>query len=229
MLRPHEGLGVAATGALTGLAVGVYFLGAFGWRLVPIFLLGAVATLGYTDFLARHYVGEFFAGLGLGALPVIGTAMAARSVNVSSDGGFLTQLDYARRGEITAEMRYVAERELVDAEIVAHTMDLLHDCGGVARISLIHRHGDGAALPGRNESVVHLQGVALPVTALAPLGQRARLSFEITRTQVVEHQVAFSEMTLGEFLLDAALSREQPVHGLINVVFIYAIEVQKLR
>ncbi len=75
VLRPHEGLGVAATGALTGLAVGVYFLGAFGWRLVPIFLLGAVATLGYTDFLARHYVGEFFAGLGLGALPVIGTAM----------------------------------------------------------------------------------------------------------------------------------------------------------
>jgi len=74
-LQPREGLGVAATGALTGLAVAVYFLGAFGWRLVPIFLLGAVATLGYSDFLARHYVGEFFAGLGLGALPVIGTAM----------------------------------------------------------------------------------------------------------------------------------------------------------
>jgi 1,4-dihydroxy-2-naphthoate octaprenyltransferase len=74
-LKPREGLAVAAAGALTGLAVAVYFLGAFGWRLVPIFLLGAVATLGYTDFLARHYVGEFFAGLGLGALPVIGTAM----------------------------------------------------------------------------------------------------------------------------------------------------------
>ncbi|MGB6993514.1 MAG: UbiA family prenyltransferase, partial [Thermoanaerobaculia bacterium] len=38
VLRPHEGLGVAATGALAGLAVGVYFLGAFGWRMVPIFL-----------------------------------------------------------------------------------------------------------------------------------------------------------------------------------------------
>jgi 1,4-dihydroxy-2-naphthoate octaprenyltransferase len=58
-LKPREGLAVAAAGALTGLAVAVYFLGAFGWRLVPIFLLGAVATLGYTDFLARHYVGEF--------------------------------------------------------------------------------------------------------------------------------------------------------------------------
>ena len=74
-LKPREGLAVAAAGALTGLAIAVYFLGAFGWRLVPIFLLGAVATLGYTDFLARHYVGEFFAGLGLGALPVLGTAM----------------------------------------------------------------------------------------------------------------------------------------------------------
>jgi 1,4-dihydroxy-2-naphthoate octaprenyltransferase len=63
-LKPREGLAVAAAGALTGLAIAVYFLGAFGWRLVPIFLLGAVATLGYTDFLARHYVGEFMVQAG---------------------------------------------------------------------------------------------------------------------------------------------------------------------
>lgn len=87
----------------------------------------------------------------------------------------------------------------------------------------------GQPSPGRNESIVDLEGVALPVTALAPLGQRARLCFEITRTQVVEHQVALSEMTLGEFLLDAALSREQPVHRLMDVVFVHAVEVQQLR
>lgn len=73
-LSPREGLGVAIAGSLVGLGVGLYFLSLFGWRLVPIVLLGALATLGYTDFLARHYVGELFAGLGLGALPVIGTA-----------------------------------------------------------------------------------------------------------------------------------------------------------
>lgn len=74
-LKPHEGLAVAITGTIVGLAAGIYFLGVVGWRLVPLLLLGAVATLGYTDLLARHYVGEFFAGLGLGALPVMGTAM----------------------------------------------------------------------------------------------------------------------------------------------------------
>jgi 1,4-dihydroxy-2-naphthoate octaprenyltransferase len=74
-LQPREALGVAVAGATIGLAVGVYFLGVVGWKLLPIYLLGALASLGYTDFLARHYVGEVFAGLGLGALPVIGTAM----------------------------------------------------------------------------------------------------------------------------------------------------------
>jgi 1,4-dihydroxy-2-naphthoate octaprenyltransferase len=74
-LQPRQGLAVAVVGAMVGLAVGVYFLGVVGWKLLPIYLLGAIATLGYTDFLARHYVGEFFAGLGLGALPVIGTAL----------------------------------------------------------------------------------------------------------------------------------------------------------
>ena len=43
--------------------------------LLPIFLLGAVAVLGYSDLFARAYIGEIFAGLGLGTLPVLGTAM----------------------------------------------------------------------------------------------------------------------------------------------------------
>jgi 1,4-dihydroxy-2-naphthoate octaprenyltransferase len=43
--------------------------------LVPILAVGAVAVFAYTDVLARAYVGELFAGLGLGALPVLGTAL----------------------------------------------------------------------------------------------------------------------------------------------------------
>jgi 1,4-dihydroxy-2-naphthoate octaprenyltransferase len=55
--------------------IGIYFLSVFGWKLLPIFVLGAVSVLGYSDLLARAYVGEVFAGLGLGTLPVLGTAM----------------------------------------------------------------------------------------------------------------------------------------------------------
>jgi len=66
-------LGVGILGSLVGLAVGAWFLTIVGWILVPVIVLGAVAVLAYTDILARAYVGEAFAGLGLGFLPVLGT------------------------------------------------------------------------------------------------------------------------------------------------------------
>ncbi|NIR46790.1 MAG: prenyltransferase [Gemmatimonadetes bacterium] len=62
-------------GGAIGIIIGMYFLTVVGWALVPILALGAIAVFAYTDVLARIYVGELFAGLGLGALPVIGTTL----------------------------------------------------------------------------------------------------------------------------------------------------------
>ncbi len=67
-----------ATGLVSGAVgavVGVYFVTVVGWKLVPILVLGAIAVFAYSDLLARLYVGELFAGLGLGCLPVIGTTL----------------------------------------------------------------------------------------------------------------------------------------------------------
>jgi 1,4-dihydroxy-2-naphthoate octaprenyltransferase len=58
-----------------GFACGVWLLFQVGWVLLPILLAGAVFVLAYTDFLARIGIGELAAGLGLGTLPVMGTAM----------------------------------------------------------------------------------------------------------------------------------------------------------
>ncbi len=58
-----------------GLAIGIWFLAQVGWVLLPIILAGAVSVLAYTDLLARIGVGEVAAGFGLGAGPVIGTAL----------------------------------------------------------------------------------------------------------------------------------------------------------
>jgi len=58
-----------------GLAVGVWFLAEVGWILLPIMVAGAVCVLAYTDLLARLGIGELAAGLGLGLLPVAGTAL----------------------------------------------------------------------------------------------------------------------------------------------------------
>lgn len=58
-----------------GLGIGLWFIPRIGMALVPIMVLGAVSILAYTDVLARMGVGEIAAGFGLGAGPVIGTAL----------------------------------------------------------------------------------------------------------------------------------------------------------
>lgn len=65
--------GLSAAGI--ALAAGVYFIAVLGWPMVPFVAAGLVFVLGYTDLLARIGVGEVAAGLGLGALPVLGTAL----------------------------------------------------------------------------------------------------------------------------------------------------------
>jgi len=60
---------------LIGAVCGAWFLREVGPSLIPIFVIGAVCVLAYTEFLTRIGVGEVAAGFGLGALPVLGTAM----------------------------------------------------------------------------------------------------------------------------------------------------------
>jgi len=89
-------LHVAVTGSLVGLAVGVGFLPLVGWKLVPVMLLGALSVLAYTEVLARLWIGELFAGLGLGPLPVAGTvlvqtgSMDATAIAASLPAFFMT-------------------------------------------------------------------------------------------------------------------------------------------
>lgn len=65
--------GFASTGA--GLLVGLWFLFRVGWVMLPLIAIAAILVVGYTDFFARTGLGETAAGLGLGALPVIGSAL----------------------------------------------------------------------------------------------------------------------------------------------------------
>lgn len=58
-----------------GLTVGLWFIPRIGAALIPLMVLGAICVLAYTDLLARLGVGEIAAGFGLGAGPVIGTAL----------------------------------------------------------------------------------------------------------------------------------------------------------
>lgn len=75
LMKPEQAQAFGLAMAGVGLIIGVYFLSRVGWALVPIFVLGAISVLAYTEFLARIGMGEIFAGLGLGLLPVMGAAI----------------------------------------------------------------------------------------------------------------------------------------------------------
>ena len=64
----------ALTCAALGGLVGVHFALQLGWGFVALMALGAAAVLLYSEVFARAGLGELFAGLGLGALPVWGAA-----------------------------------------------------------------------------------------------------------------------------------------------------------
>jgi 1,4-dihydroxy-2-naphthoate octaprenyltransferase len=74
-LHPTTARWLGIAGSAVGVVVGAYFLVVVGPVLLPVVALGAATVLGYTDFFARKGLGEVAAGLGLGALPVIGVAL----------------------------------------------------------------------------------------------------------------------------------------------------------
>ena len=61
---------------LLAAGIGLYFTIVSHWSIAVIALLGAFAIVYYTPLLAKILLGEFFAGLTLGTLVVIGTYIA---------------------------------------------------------------------------------------------------------------------------------------------------------
>jgi 1,4-dihydroxy-2-naphthoate octaprenyltransferase len=73
LLKP-KGVYMYGVGCLiAALAIGIYLTFISGWQLLPLILLGGPVIYFYTSHLAKWLVGELWAGLGLGMLPVLGT------------------------------------------------------------------------------------------------------------------------------------------------------------
>lgn len=112
-LRPEMVLRVGVVSFLLAVPVGVFFLFARGWALLPVFVLGAVFVLAYTPLLTRVGWGasEVSAGLGLGTLPVVGTAYILT-------GAFTAGMLYASipSGLLVANLLILNEIPDVDAD-----------------------------------------------------------------------------------------------------------------
>jgi len=75
-LQPGQVIAAAIATLVFSAAIGVYFTLVAHWSILIISLIGAIAIVFYTNFLARYMLGEFIAGLALGTLVVIGTFIA---------------------------------------------------------------------------------------------------------------------------------------------------------
>jgi len=96
LLKP-KGVYIYGVGCLmTALGIGIYLTFISGWQLLPLILLGGPVIYFYTSHLTKWLAGEFWAGLGLGMLPVLGTyfvqtsSYSAEAVVASLAPGFLT-------------------------------------------------------------------------------------------------------------------------------------------
>lgn len=72
-ISPRSALALGIGTLVVGCAIGVYLVSVSGWPLLAIGTVGVLAVVTYTPVLNRAGLGEFFAGLALGTLPVVGT------------------------------------------------------------------------------------------------------------------------------------------------------------
>jgi len=72
LLKPRQVLWLGLTSFLLAIPIGVYFVVARGWQLLPLLLIAAVCILIYTPVILKLGWPEGAPGVGLGALPVLG-------------------------------------------------------------------------------------------------------------------------------------------------------------
>ncbi len=72
LLKPGQVFWFGLVSLLVAIPIGVYFLIARGWLLLPLLLIGAVCVLLYTPLITRLGWPEWAPGVGLGTLPILG-------------------------------------------------------------------------------------------------------------------------------------------------------------
>ena len=72
LLKPRQVFWLGLGSFLLAVPIGIYFVIARGWLLLPLLLVAAVCILLYTPFILKLKWPEWAPGLGMGALPVLG-------------------------------------------------------------------------------------------------------------------------------------------------------------
>ena len=120
------------------------------------------------------------------------------------------------------------EHHAFQGEAPAQLVNLRSHGAGVGGVALEDLDGDRTPFAVAQQPEDDLQFAAFAVARVTALGQRAAPPFEVRGTQVVEHQGTVAQVAFGQALLDDALALEQPVHGAIELVFVDALDAERL-
>ena len=90
LLEPKSVYRFGLASLLVAFPIGVYLTVISGWQLLPLIMIGGFCIYFYTSFLTKWLIGELWAGLGLGMLPVLGTYYI--QVGSFNSGIFITSL-----------------------------------------------------------------------------------------------------------------------------------------
>jgi 1,4-dihydroxy-2-naphthoate octaprenyltransferase len=80
LLKPRQVFWLGLSSFLLAIPIGVYFVLARGWLLLPLLLIAAICVLLYTPAILKLRWPEWAPGLGLGALPILGVYFVQTSV-----------------------------------------------------------------------------------------------------------------------------------------------------
>jgi 1,4-dihydroxy-2-naphthoate polyprenyltransferase len=71
-LTPKQVLWLGVICLVLALPIGIYFIVASGWQLLPLLVLAVLFIILYSPLILKHPWPEWAAGIGLGALPILG-------------------------------------------------------------------------------------------------------------------------------------------------------------
>jgi len=72
LISPRQALWLGIASFLVIVPIGIYFVMARGWLLLPLLLIAAICILLYTPFILKLRWPEWAPGVGMGTLPVLG-------------------------------------------------------------------------------------------------------------------------------------------------------------
>lgn len=76
LLTPRQVLGLGIACFILAVPIGVYFIIVSGWLLLPLLVVATLFILLYSPLILKHPWPEWAAGVGLGALPILGMYFA---------------------------------------------------------------------------------------------------------------------------------------------------------